>query len=540
MAESSGIEPSLFHQLSIAINQASRSPESLKASNGNAVRGASEHREASSRSSRTPILLDERGSPELQAAAGPSRDRCAAAHKTAGTGDGGEADSESDGGEIRPPIKNGKPRRPSPRSKPKASAPSEKKRQDRVSSSPPAKSKGEEKRKEDGTAKAVSASNDKHTKEKKRRRKRKYSSDEDEEDEVKHLKSNLNADAFAKSSGTNSRSAFSAKLKKFKQARTGLAVDSSASSSEDSDSDSVSSSSSSSFIAKEDEVELEDGKRVKSKNLAPPLQPPRFHDTLPAFQRNMSLDAACSLYIRWLVLTMVEQLPTKGNDLAEMEAVRKRLQQHAEDSRQIINSAALRRRFTFYLAKYPKLERPNLSNLAKTHTHTGCAACHRSKQLCTDRLTFSGPLYHDEDLNKYGSSSDEELSSDMSTDAEDQMSHEAKEPRKPVKGEGARKLSAFHICYAGPHCADRAMVLHKISHWEYNMLQSVNRCQPMKDLRQVQKPSKRRVVRDGEVNPIVNAKKGELKTLMATLRAQDNQSLEGYVRMNAYVLCIDV
>lgn len=401
------------------------------------------------------------------------------------------------------------------------------KREDRAADAAQAAAKDKREKK---TARKKQKRNKGKEKEKKRK---KHPDDEDSDD----LVADLNADAFARSTGTTMRKDFSARLKKFQAARKkGNPIQDSDADSSDSDSDSSSSSSSSSssdgFIVDDEPV----SKKAKGKGNKPGKKPPNKPSGIrgpnggPSFsssssimsslasRRRLDIGEACHEYCRWLLCKIFDlNVPEAQKD--QLWAAREQCQRYADDSKRMITSVAMRRQFTWYLNHYPTIVRRGLFS-SQVKQHRGCAACHRKSQTCDSKLILSGKPYDRKSLMFLDPEDDREMSSDMSTDADNAVEHAKPDDHGfpyTTRHPPPRKV---HIFYAGSYCASRATLYHALTHWEYQLLQNVYRSTSVKELLEARDGPQARQVTAADIDTVADIWKGKLTGQFADHRSK--------------------
>ncbi|CAO1619541.1 unnamed protein product [Parajaminaea phylloscopi] len=324
----------------------------------------------------------------------------------------------------------------------------------------------------------------------KKRRKHANRASSSASDADEDLKSNLNADAFARSTAPQERKKFQSQLQKFKQARkkgsgrkrgkNGYPSDSDADSDGSSSSTSPSDSSdSAAFVVSDDSFDDEEARKAHRKQSSKQAgqrrrSPPDSSFAMGSLARGrLTVEEASQHFIMW-ILTRLGDIPVAAQAAELMDASRKRLQEHVDDSLRTITSAVMRRQFKWYLARYPTLERQRLFH-SDIKDYRGCAACHRRSQQCDSRIVLSGKPYNKQTLEFMDAGTDEEDSSDMSTGGEDVVEHQ--HPENPTRTFTSRinksNFQKKHVCYVGTFCAARAEALHAGMHWQYKWLNRV-------------------------------------------------------------------
>ncbi|SPO40459.1 uncharacterized protein PSFLO_05941 [Pseudozyma flocculosa] len=256
---------------------------------------------------------------------------------------------------------------------------------------------------------------------------------------------------------------------------------------EDASSDNGASSDPEDFIVGDDLVETEDGKKIRTSKAdaakASGLRR-RLHlagglgsgggGVLAAFglgHARLEFEDLCGLWIEWAVVRMLIPFGNvSAEDRERLERGRGQLRNKMRSAEEALTSSAMRRQFSWYLREYPKVtiklvfddEIRKIGGLAKR----GCGACHRRNQACSHLVRFEGRRYDQETLGKREPRSDDDSSSESDRSADGENLAESDVDDKN------RRAKRF---YVGTHCASRASAMHAIHHWEWAVMQGLNR-----------------------------------------------------------------
>lgn len=283
----------------------------------------------------------------------------------------------------------------------------------------------------------------------------------------------------------------------------------------DSDTSSSSGSSSEDFIVGDDQIEYDEG-FVPTSSPPPPssrpssnltkgkkfdrdsdgrirLVPPSTHSSsgsvlalhgMGAAGGRKGLDELCLDWLEWAVArVLLTWSALSSGDRERLERNRAALKSRMRSTEESVGSVVMRRQFKWYLTQYPKVsaealfsdEVERFGTLAKQ----GCGICHRRSQKPQFRVTFGGLRYNQTTLaplksrseSSSGSGSDSSSSSDESDSSTgSDRSDDTETWREEGVDERDRKTFSF---YAGKACAQRAVVMHRLHHWEWATMQTL-------------------------------------------------------------------